>query len=202
LLDFLKTIATILLHFLTTIIALLLALVALVALILTPVILPFILLFGWIDGYQRKKGKRPITQDDIDIITQRKKDTERPVVKLIPITNTSPGALDTKLGGLPWGKMAECVWPISKTGDPMCFLGQVNFAQMPPIAGFPDRGLLQLFAFMPEDDDWGYPGHRYDIDQRIDHLVRWFPDADGPDVMARPDNLSSFVDKYLYHLDV
>ena len=38
-------------------------------------------------------------------------------------------------------------------GDPLLFIAQFNFAELPPLPGFPTAGLLQLF--LPDDDDWG-----------------------------------------------
>lgn len=37
------------------------------------------------------------------------------------------------------------VWPLGKNGQPLFFLGQINFAEMPPLAGFPEKGIVQFF---------------------------------------------------------
>jgi uncharacterized protein YwqG len=61
-------------------------------------------------------------------------------------------------GGRPWqsrlgGQIpywpADFTYPRNPDDEPLLFLLQLNFADMPPLPGFPTQGLLQLFV------DWG-----------------------------------------------
>lgn len=61
-------------------------------------------------------------------------------------------------------------WPADETGKPMIFLAQINFAEMPPLAGYPDRGLLSFFVMdddlngsqFPSVGDKGFQVHFFD----------------------------------------
>lgn len=59
----------------------------------------------------------------------------------------------SRIGGVPaWPEFEP--WPLDDKGVPMIFLGQINFADMPPLPDFPDHGLLQIF--IKADGDLGY----------------------------------------------
>ncbi|MFN3864575.1 MAG: DUF1963 domain-containing protein, partial [Erythrobacter sp.] len=74
---------------------------------------------------------------------------DRPALRLTPAPG--PAAPDgCRLGGPVW--LAEGQdWPRSPQGEPMVFLAQLDFAALPPLPGFPDRGVVQVF--LPTDDD-------------------------------------------------
>jgi uncharacterized protein YwqG len=56
---------------------------------------------------------------------------------------------DSKVGGQPYlPKNTE--WPATPEGQPLFFLAQINFAQLPPLAPFPAQGIVQFFI---NDDD-------------------------------------------------
>ncbi|MGL4293584.1 MAG: YwqG family protein [Bacteroidales bacterium] len=59
-----------------------------------------------------------------------------------------PSVMDSKIGGIPY--MPENFdYPLDKRkgriGEPLGFLAQINFEQMPPLAGFPTTGILQFY---------------------------------------------------------
>jgi len=56
-----------------------------------------------------------------------------------------------KLGGRPWWPKEEA-WPVNPEGTHLLFIAQINFEEMPPLADFPGKGLLQFFIF----DDYLY----------------------------------------------
>jgi len=69
----------------------------------------------------------------------------------------------SKLRGLPyWPKGAE--YPCDIDGQPMAMLVQLNFAELPPLPGYPRSGLLQFFISITPDE--GPSPHRYGM--RID----------------------------------
>lgn len=60
---------------------------------------------------------------------------------------------ESKLGGCPYLKdIAD--YPMDNYGDPMMFLAQINFAEMPALKDFPDKGLLQFYIV--NNDCYGY----------------------------------------------
>lgn len=57
----------------------------------------------------------------------------------------------TKLGGLPY-RPASAPWPTAESGNPLHFLGQLNFSDSTDIAGKQPGDLLLVFAH--NDDGW------------------------------------------------
>lgn len=58
-----------------------------------------------------------------------------------------PGATEpwqSKFCGRPYMPSGSA-WPLGKDGLPLFHLAQINFAEMPPLEGFPTRGILQFF---------------------------------------------------------
>lgn len=51
---------------------------------------------------------------------------------------------ESKLGGCPYLEKAED-YPFDSNGEPMMFLAQVNFEEMPPLPDFPTKGILQFY---------------------------------------------------------
>lgn len=74
-------------------------------------------------------------------------------LKLNPVRRTS-GVYSSKLGGTPYFPRTM-EYPRVKTGyragEPLFFLAQLNFADMPHIEGFPEKGILQFFAGSESD---------------------------------------------------
>ncbi len=112
------------------------------------------LLFG-------KSAKLQDTLDkDIDLQEALDKDIESakalaremavPAVECIPQPDRISTRIDeSRFGGWPaWPKGSGL--PVGANKNPMIFLAQINFADAPPLAGYPDTGLLQFFV---SDDD-------------------------------------------------
>ncbi|MFB9992679.1 DUF1963 domain-containing protein [Deinococcus oregonensis] len=80
--------------------------------------------------------------------------TLRPAVELrLTAQQTTPW--NSKVGGIPYLPCAD-TWPTDATGTPLAFLAQLNFAELPPLPGFPEEGILQFF--IGTDDLHGAPG--------------------------------------------
>lgn len=62
----------------------------------------------------------------------------------------TPGG--TRAGGVVWLPEGE-VWPTDDKGQPLSFLAQIDFAEMPPMADYPTSGVLQFF--IGRDDYYG-----------------------------------------------
>ena len=98
-------------------------------------------------------------QQSEDFITSRigqlGKETDEYSCRLLRASG-GVGETSSKLGGkpyLPEGVSIPCVKPqdgLRIAGFPMQLIAQINFAELPPMPDFPDRGLLQLFAYVPE----------------------------------------------------
>jgi uncharacterized protein YwqG len=55
----------------------------------------------------------------------------------------------SKVGGQPYLHKAS-TWPCAPDGRPLFFLAQINFAEMPALAPFPEKGIVQFYI---NDDD-------------------------------------------------
>lgn len=89
-------------------------------------------------------------------------------------TLPAPRITDSYVGGHPFLPTTH-TWPVSeKTAEPMHFIVQVNFADVPPLPGFPTEGLLQMFV--ESDDTWGLT---FDDTMGLNGFhCRWFSAAD------------------------
>lgn len=94
------------------------------------------------------------THEQAKWILQRIHDTDgaetiriKTAVKDTPLPLTA-----SKFGGLPyWERTNE--YPKSENGEPLYLLAQINFADVPHLPDFPEKGLLQIFV--EADDTWG-----------------------------------------------
>ena len=113
------------------------------------------------------------------------------VCKKLPIEQTvsfeirrgKTGIFGNKLGGVPYfPKSME--WPVGKThdmaGKPLALLAQLNFATIPHIPNFPEKGILQFF--IAKDNQYGMT-----FDNENDSL----------EVLARQDNF-----RVIYHKEI
>ncbi len=92
---------------------------------------------------KRKRGRRA------DVIRDALRDTSLPSVHIVPVEDQELGCADSKFGGafyLPEGGQV----PVWGDGQEMEFLAQIRFSQMPPLMGFPRKGLLQFFLCTEE----------------------------------------------------
>jgi uncharacterized protein YwqG len=59
-------------------------------------------------------------------------------------TEESLSLWSSKYRGLPY-LPKDAVYPLAIDGRPLVFLAQINFAELPQLAGYPETGLLQFF---------------------------------------------------------
>lgn len=85
------------------------------------------------------------------IIHEIQQEHQRPVC---PLTfRQAPFSLtDSHLGGVPYLPHGQA-YPMGADGQTLWLCAQINFAQMPPMDGFPREGILQFFL-----SDWHYDG--------------------------------------------
>ena len=58
----------------------------------------------------------------------------------------------SKVGGRPYLVQPDD-HPVDRFGNPLAFIAQLNFAELPNLLGFPGQGLLQFFITTGLDDD-------------------------------------------------
>lgn len=67
-------------------------------------------------------------------------------------------------------------YPCSKkSNEPLQFLAQINFSEIPRLEGFPDQGILQFYLNMKQ---WGLGIDDTLDDIQLDHRVLYFPSID------------------------
>lgn len=69
--------------------------------------------------------------------------TARAYVEIMP-TPGKTALTHSKILGLPY-LPANCAYPKDADGRPMILLAQLNFAEIPPLPDYPERGILQFF---------------------------------------------------------
>jgi uncharacterized protein YwqG len=75
-----------------------------------------------------------------------------PVVRIEAKPSDSLFLFDSKFGGDPYWPAARA-YPTGSDGKYLYLLAQVNFAQLPPLEGYPEKGLLQFY--LAADDLYG-----------------------------------------------
>ncbi|MEY3195138.1 MAG: hypothetical protein RIQ78_1235 [Bacteroidota bacterium] len=75
--------------------------------------------------------------------------TVKPFVRVKSNPSRETKRWESKVGGVPYFPM-DAVWPCAPDGKELFFLAQINFAEIPALAPFPTRGIVQFFV---NDDD-------------------------------------------------
>ncbi|RKI69411.1 DUF1963 domain-containing protein [bacterium 1xD42-67] len=108
--------------------------------------------------------------------------TKLPCVHITPEPDRTPGPTDSKFGG-------DYYLPAGAEASKLEFMAQINFAQVPRLKDFPERGLLQFFLCTEEEkfESFYEDGFAWEQDAGF-FQVRWYPEVpeDGP---AHPDEV-------------
>jgi uncharacterized protein YwqG len=107
---------------------------------------------------------------------------ERPCVALDIIDGPVTEEPHSSIGGQP-SLPSETPWPLDEKGKPMIFLAQINYAQMPPLEGYPAQGVISFFVM---DDDLN--GCRFPSVGADGFQVLFHPDAQTLVRRALPEN--------------
>lgn len=79
--------------------------------------------------------------------------TIKPYIKISIENNSQVSWWQSKFGGLPYlPKGFE--YPKTTDGDYLFLLAQINFAEVPPLEGFPNKGILQFY--IGDNDVYGF----------------------------------------------
>jgi len=79
-------------------------------------------------------------------------ETATPFIRVKPQPARACKPWESKIGGAPY-LPAGGQLPLGPDGDPLYFLGQINFAEIPALEPFPNKGLVQFF--ISDDDLYG-----------------------------------------------
>lgn len=99
----------------------------------------------------------------------------KPFVKILPEPESDVSWWQSKFGGFPYlPKSVE--YPKNSEDDPLFLLAQINFAEVPPLEDFPEKGILQFYIL--NEDLYGVDYDVvYDTAQR-DWRILYFPEPD------------------------
>jgi uncharacterized protein YwqG len=113
-------------------------------------------------------GGEPLSEQEAESIVEAYRRLARPALLLRPDASADPASAAARLGGPAWFTDGE-EWPRNAAGLPLEFVAQVNFAQLPPLPGFPRQGVARFFV--GRDDLWGAD---FDAPDRSDVRVLWY----------------------------
>jgi len=97
--------------------------------------------------------------------------TQMPCIKAISQNERQTTPLESKVGGMPY-LLKNAEWPVNRTGESLYFLAQINFADLPRVDPFPEKGLLQFFIF--NDEHYGI--NFEDGEEQENFRVVFYPD--------------------------
>lgn len=87
--------------------------------------------------------------------------SELPYVRIVPVAAKRLPPWASKFGGRAY-LPGQQPYPRDAHGRPLALQAQVNFAEMPALAGYPSHGLLQFFTSGGMDDEHVYGAIQYD----------------------------------------
>lgn len=75
-----------------------------------------------------------------------------PIIEITPMAEKPKTPWESRFGGEAYWP-ADMPWPQTPKGKPLYLLAQINFSEVPELAGYPTHGILQFF--IDSDDLWG-----------------------------------------------
>ena len=145
-------------------------------------------MFKWLFGRSYEKddaraAHEALLQGALDRMTAASK----PAVRLT-FTPGAPVPDDpvSSIGGRPSLRSAGD-WLMDESGNPMSFLAQLNYADLPPLDGYPTRGLLSFFV---KDDDLF--GCEFPSKAAKGYRLIWEPEPDGLVRQEQPEMVEGY----------
>ncbi len=111
-----------------------------------------------------------------EIVNQIQEQSKRPACYL-EFSKEPFGIADSHLGGVPYVPRDGEI-PTDEKGSQLWLCAQINFAQMPHLDGFPDRGIFQLFA-SDFDADGGFGFYDGECEEQNSWRVVYYEEVDG-----------------------
>ena len=104
---------------------------------------------GYFSGRKPENSGAPNEDRDWPVIMEQAlREAEalaRPAIALTLTDEPSSDDPHSSIGGRP-SLPSETPWPLDENGEPMIFLAQINFGDMPPLEGYPAEGVLSFFV--------------------------------------------------------
>ena len=114
-----------------------------------------------------------------------------PAAMLLPAGPAPETPGGTRAGGVVWLPEGEA-WPTDDKGEPLSFLAQIDFAQLPPLPDYPTSGVLQFF--IGRDDLYGA---NFEEPEKGSFKVIYREDLSGPGRLERGTSRGSAnIDDY------
>ena len=111
-----------------------------------------------------------------EIVNQIQEQSKRPACYL-EFSKEPFGIADSHLGGVPYVPRNGEI-PTDEKGSQLWLCAQINFAQMPHLDGFPDRGIFQLFA-SDFDADGGFGFYAGECEEQNGWKAVYYEEVDG-----------------------
>jgi uncharacterized protein YwqG len=138
---------------------------------------------SWLNWQKRLRAPR-ITEAELDSFQARIASAALPVAQIRLVPDLPFEACASRIGGPPYVDSLRRKWPVrGKDRQPMLFLAQINFAELPEMEDFPRKGLLQLFWMVDQDGWFG------DLETQAGRVSRWYPDPQGSLTLPVPEVL-------------
>lgn len=87
---------------------------------------------------------------ELELYREKIEATIKPYIEIQLTDNDKPTWWQSKFGGLPY-LPKDFKYPKSWNGEYLYLLAQINFAEVPHLEGFPDRGILQFYIAADEE---------------------------------------------------
>ena len=110
-----------------------------------------------------------------EIVNQIQEQSKRPACYL-EFSKEPFGIADSHLGGVPYVPRDGEI-PTDENGSQLWLCAQINFAQMPHLDGFPDRGIFQLFA-SDFDADGGFGFYAGECEEQSGWKAVYYEEVD------------------------
>lgn len=118
-----------------------------------------------------KAAGAPLTAEEAEEIVAWYRAQARPALLLRPDPEADASDAPARLGGDVWFADGES-WPVGPDGERLEFVAHYDLARLPPLEGFPRRGVARFFV--GHNDIWGVD---FDAPDRSNVRVLWH---DGP----------------------
>ncbi|MGJ8611683.1 MAG: DUF1963 domain-containing protein [Octadecabacter sp.] len=123
-----------------------------------------------------------ITLDEAQTFWTEIEEDALPIAKASVQTRAQLSPPESRIGGAPLAIGGDKTWPLNVHDcSPKAHIVQINFADIPPIEGFPTQGILQVFSSLETMDENG----------GSDLLIRWDPDPQTVEVLEVPVELKT-----------
>lgn len=110
-----------------------------------------------------------------EIVDRIQQESKRPACYL-EFSKEPFGIADSHLGGVPYVPRDGEI-PTDENGSQLWLCAQINFAQMPHLDGFPDRGIFQLFA-SDFDADGGFGFYAGECEEQSGWKAVYYEEVD------------------------